>query len=138
MSRSPGRPDGGEAQAVAPAPEPEPAPSTRAPDGAAPAAPTGPAPAEAPATGPLGVRASDADRQAMVDWLSKAAGEGLITLEEFATFSGEAYASRTRDELARVATQVQLPPPGPAAPIEVPATPWVTRQSRVASMMRSR
>ena len=136
MSSSPGRPDGGEAQAVAPAPEPEPAPSTRAPDGAAPAAPTGPAPAEAPATGPLGVRASDADRQAMVDWLSKAAGEGLITLEEFATFSGEAYASRTRDELARVATQVQLPPPGPAAPIEVPATPAAAPAATVSAGKR--
>jgi class 3 adenylate cyclase len=51
---------------------------------------------------PEGTRIGDAERQQMIDLLSKATGEGRLTLDEFADRAGEVYAARTRDELDRV------------------------------------
>lgn len=46
------------------------------------------------------LRASDADRHAVVDLLTSAATDGRLTLEEYTERSGAAYAARTTGELA--------------------------------------
>jgi len=69
------------------------------------------------------VRASDLERQAVVDRLAAACGDGLLTLEEFSDRAGEAYAAVTRSELDDVVRDLRLPAtvgdrlqPGRAAP----------------------
>lgn len=62
------------------------------------------------------VRVSDADRQAVVDRLSSAVGEGLISLDEFADHAGRAYAAVTRADLDEVTRELRLP-----VPVEAPA-----------------
>jgi class 3 adenylate cyclase len=71
------------------------------------------------------VRVSDAERQAVVDRLSRAVGDGLITLDEFADSAAQAYASITRAELGEVTRELRLPVavPIPAAPVVVPPPP---------------
>lgn len=73
---------------------------------------------------------SDAERQAVVDRLSKATGDGMLTLEEFADSAGAAYAAVTRAELDAVTRDLHLPvlmpppgamPPSMARPIAAPA-----------------
>lgn len=54
------------------------------------------------------VRASDAERDATVERLSAATGEGRLTLAEFSQRMEQAAAARTRDELASLVTD--LPP----------------------------
>lgn len=49
-----------------------------------------------------GVRASDAERDATVERLSTATGEGRLTLEEFSQRMGRATVARTRAELDRL------------------------------------
>ena len=72
------------------------------------------------------LRVSDVDRQAVVDRLSKATGEGLLNLEEFADAAGAAYAAVTRAELDAVTRDlhlpVLLPPPTMPPPQARPAT----------------
>jgi class 3 adenylate cyclase len=65
--------------------------------------------------GPGDVRVSDAERQSVVDRLSRAVGDGLVTLDEFADHAGAAYAARTRAELERVTRDLRLPVVAPAA-----------------------
>ena len=55
------------------------------------------------------VRVSDTDRQAVVDRLSSACGDGLLTLDEFADRAGEAYAAITRADLDAVVRDLRLP-----------------------------
>ena len=55
------------------------------------------------------VRVSDAERQAVVDRLSSAVGDRLITLDEFAEHSGRAYAAVTRAELDDATRDLRLP-----------------------------
>lgn len=57
------------------------------------------------------VRVSDVDRQAVVDRLSTAVGDGLLTLDEFADHAGRAYAAITRAELDAATRDLQLPVP---------------------------
>ncbi len=59
-----------------------------------------------------GVRASDAERDATVERLSQATGEGRLTLEEFSERMERATEARTRAELDRLVTD--LPVSGPA------------------------
>ena len=68
------------------------------------------------------VRASDAERQVVIDRLSRAVGDGLITLDEFADSAGQAYAAVTRSELDEVTRELRLPVtvPIPTAPAVVP------------------
>lgn len=112
------------AAAAAQAPPVPPAPPTHA-AAAAPARPPEPAPAarEMP-IGPGAIRVSDHDRQAVVDRLSWATGEGMLTLEEFAEASAQAYAAVTRADLAAVGSDLHLPvplmAPMPAAPAPAP------------------
>ena len=65
-----------------------------------------------------GVRASDAERDATVERLSQATGEGRLTLEEFSERMEHATTARTRAELDRLVTD--LPAGGPAGgPVSV-------------------
>ena len=73
------------------------------------------------------VRASDDEREAVVDQLRAASAEGRLTLEELTTRTEAAYAARTRGELATVTTD--LPVRRPATASEQPA-----RASRIISV----
>ncbi len=53
-----------------------------------------------------GIRASDAERDATVERLSAATGEGRLTLEEFSQRMGRATTARTRAELDRLVTDL--------------------------------
>lgn len=57
---------------------------------------------------PGGVRASDADREAVLTRLARALGEGRITVVEFDERARLAHAARTHAELAVLITD--LPP----------------------------
>lgn len=46
------------------------------------------------------VRASDAERELVVERLHRAVGNGRLTVEEFDERAAAAYAARTRGELA--------------------------------------
>lgn len=75
-------------------------------------------PREGRATG--GLRASDSDRQAVVDRLRKAVDEGRLSLLEWDERVARAYRSVTYDELAQVAAD--LPDDRPAQPARPAAT----------------
>jgi DUF1707 SHOCT-like domain len=64
---------------------------------------------------PAGIRASDAERDATVERLSAAAGEGRLTLEEFSQRMELATAARTRAELDRLVAD--LPTDVAVAPV---------------------
>jgi hypothetical protein len=53
-----------------------------------------------------GVRASDAERDATVERLSQATGEGRLTLDEFSQRMEQASTARTRAELDRLVTDL--------------------------------
>ena len=76
-------------------------------------------PREGRATG--GLRASDSDRQAVVDRLRKAMEEGRLSLLEWDERVARAYRSVTYDELAQVAAD--LPDDQQAKPARPAATP---------------
>jgi hypothetical protein len=59
------------------------------------------------------VRASDADREAIVTRLQAAVGEGRIDLDEFGQRADAAYAAVTRDELDRLVADLPTNPPRP-------------------------
>jgi hypothetical protein len=72
-----------------------------------------------------GIRASDAERDATVERLSRAAGDGRLTLEEFSQRMEQATAARTQAELARLVADLPAEPaaPGPyfsLAPAGIP------------------
>jgi hypothetical protein len=57
-------------------------------------------------TDPDGMRASDSEREAVVERLRVASAEGRLTLEELVGRTEAAYSARTRGELARVTTDL--------------------------------
>jgi hypothetical protein len=59
-----------------------------------------------PVSGSDPVRASDDEREAVVERLRAASAEGRLTLEELTTRTEAAYAARTRGELAKVTTDL--------------------------------
>lgn len=61
------------------------------------------------------LRASDADRDAVVERLSRAASDGRLTLEEYTERSGRALECRTLDALAALTRDLPDAPAGPAA-----------------------
>ncbi|GAA2096160.1 hypothetical protein GCM10009801_65510 [Streptomyces albiaxialis] len=71
------------------------------------------------------VRASDAEREAVVERLREATAEGRLTLEELADRCEAAYLARYRDDLDRVAAD--LPAPGPAEGASGPGASGVYR-----------
>ena len=68
---------------------------------------------DASAAGPPAVRASDADREAVVSRLQTAVGEGRIDLDEFGQRADAAYTAVTRPELDLLVADlpVNAPPP---------------------------
>jgi hypothetical protein len=67
------------------------------------------------------MRASDAEREAAVARLRRAAAEGRLTVEELDERSEQAYAARTQAELAALLADLPrapLPAPRPAAPVD--------------------
>jgi hypothetical protein len=68
---------------------------------------------DASAAGPPAVRASDADREAVVSRLQTAVGEGRIDLDEFGQRADAAYAAVTRAELDLLVADLpaNAPPP---------------------------
>lgn len=65
------------------------------------------------------LRASDADRDAAVERLARAASDGRLTLEEYTERSGRALESRTLGDLRTLTRDLpDTPQPRPAAPEE--------------------
>lgn len=71
---------------------------------------------DAAAAGPPALRASDADREAVVSRLQTALGEGRIDLDEFGQRAGAAYAAVTRAELEALVADL---PAHTAPPVEI-------------------
>ena len=70
-----------------------------------------------------GIRASDAERDATVERLSRAAGDGRLTLEEFSQRMERATEAKTRADLDRLAADLPVEPAGAVAvPASAPAT----------------
>jgi hypothetical protein len=63
--------------------------------------------------GDLDVRASDAEREAVVGRLNVAVGEGRLTLDEFSTRLGITYAATTRGELEPIVADLPASSPAP-------------------------
>ena len=91
---------------------------------------------ETPADGRL--RASDADREHVIDTLTAAFAYGLVTKDEFDARVSQTFASRTRGELAMITTDIPgglppAPPPLRPAPAQagVPVAANVTAGHRV-------
>ena len=78
-------------------------------------------------TDPDGVRASDSEREAIVERLRAASAEGRLSLEELVGRTGAAYSATTRGELAKVA--VDLPEQASA-----PSTTQPARSQRMVSV----
>lgn len=68
---------------------------------------------------PTGVRASDAERDATVEPLSAATGDGRLTLEEFSQWMEQPASARTRAELDRLVAD--LPADAPSRPMTASA-----------------
>ena len=83
------------------------------------------------------VRVSDGDRQAVVDRLSSACGDGLLTLDEFADHAGRAYAAITRSQLDDVLRDLRLPVVAPVAQA-APAAPLPVRATDAAAQTKRR
>jgi hypothetical protein len=62
-----------------------------------------------------GIRASDAERDATVERLSRAAGDGRLTLEEFSQRMEQATEAKTRAELDQLVTDLPAEPATPVA-----------------------
>ncbi|MBO0870937.1 MAG: DUF1707 and DUF2154 domain-containing protein, partial [Micromonosporaceae bacterium] len=83
------------------------------------------------------IRVSDAEREAVVERLNAATGEGRLTLEEFGERARQAYQARTQGDLARLvedlpAAGTSMPPP-PAAH----GLPSVAQRVPVGALKRS-
>lgn len=55
------------------------------------------------------IRASDTERQAVIDRLSSACGDGQLTLDEFSERSGDVWAAVTRGQLEEITRDLRLP-----------------------------
>ncbi len=75
-----------------------------------------------------GIRASDAERDATVERLSQATGDGRLTLEEFSQRMSRATAVRTRPELDRLVSDLPVQAAaGPPAATPQSAPSWHVR-----------
>jgi hypothetical protein len=101
--------------------------------------PSGASPAGEP-SGPgasPGMRASDADRDLVIDLLREAAEDGRLTAEEFEERVQAAMSSRTFGELATLTADLVAPPAPPSVP-EEPAAPDLIRiRQRGGSVLRT-
>lgn len=72
---------------------------------------------DVPASGDVpSIRASDAEREAVVERLSEHTTTGRLTLAELEERIGLAYRAKTRDELAKLTTDLPEPTAGTAVP----------------------
>jgi hypothetical protein len=85
----------------------------RDPDGPSGPLASGTVPDDESSAGPPAVRASDADREAVVSRLQTAVGEGRIDLDEFGQRAGAAYAATTRAELDLLVADLPANAPRP-------------------------
>jgi hypothetical protein len=69
-----------------------------------------------------GLRASDQDRDAAVELLSQAAGDGRLTLDEYSVRADQALAARLIDELSELTGDLQRPAGSAALPAAQGAT----------------
>ena len=84
-----------------------------------------------------GIRASDAERDATVERLSRAAGDGRLTLEEFSQRMEQATAAKTRTELDPLVADLPAEPAAAGA-LSAPASgPAAWRVSPVGGMQVS-
>ena len=87
------------------------------------------------------MRASDADRDQVIEVLAGAAGDGRLTLEEYAERSGAALAARTIGDLAGLTADIPAELTVPARGEPGPATEEITavlgNQSRKGSWVVS-
>lgn len=105
-------------------------PATRRPEARAAAPPMQPM----PVGGDTDLRASDADRQRVVDALRTHTVDGRLTLEEFEARVEEALGAKTHADLQ--ATLRELPPPAAAAARVAPVAPPEARR-RASSRHRA-
>ncbi|MFB6827134.1 DUF1707 domain-containing protein [Streptomyces virginiae] len=73
------------------------------------------------------LRASDADRDRVVERLRDAVAEGRLDMEEFEERLEAAYTSRTYAELEPLTRDLPAPAGGPVAPRSAAAEPWTGR-----------
>ena len=71
----------------------------------------------APAGAHIHLRASDADREQVLEFLKIAFVQGRLTIDELDTRAGEALVSRTYGELAAITADI------PSGPVRVPPVP---------------
>lgn len=71
----------------------------------------------APAGAHIHLRASDADREQVLEFLKIAFVQGRLTIDELDTRAGEALVSRTYGELAAITADI------PSGPVRVPSVP---------------
>jgi len=78
------------------------------------------------------IRASDAERQAVINRLSAACGDGQLTLDEFSERSGDVWAAVTRGQLDEITRELRLPVPAarPTAAAEVDSAAEPTTRRR--------
>ena len=76
-----------------------------------------------PASSPLELRASDRDREAALELLSVAAGDGRLTLEEYSGRAELALNARLQRELAELTADLErtVPDTSPVEPAEITA-----------------
>jgi Domain of unknown function (DUF1707) len=85
------------------------------PDRARREAPVTKGPQDPAAAGPDRLRASDADRERVIDTLKNAFVTGQLAKDELDARTGQALAARTRADLAALTADIPPAPPGPAA-----------------------
>ena len=84
------------------------------------------------------IRASDAERGAVVDRLSAACADGQLTLDEFSERSGVAWAAITRGQLEDVTRDLRLPvasTAGAAASVPTEDAPALPRRRWILAIM---
>ncbi|MFI5906195.1 DUF1707 domain-containing protein [Dactylosporangium sp. NPDC051541] len=81
------------------------------------------------------IKASDADREAIVAQLGEAAAEGRLTLEEFSARTQQAYASRTWGELSSLVGDLPTLPKPSAPPTVVAPQPAGGSDSRLLPLL---
>ena len=83
------------------------------------------------------LRASDAERAAVVDVLQDAVARGLLTHDEGGERMAHALAAKFRDELPPLTADLPAPPPAAPAPPPVTAMGWGRLGSTFVEQVRS-
>ncbi|WP_182903167.1 DUF1707 domain-containing protein [Microbispora sp. H10830] len=84
---------------------------------------------------PGGMRASDAERESVVERLRVASAEGRLTLAELTERTEAAYLAQTHGELAQITADLPGGAPAPAPAPAVPATPQGRMRKWIVAVM---